>query len=207
MGALRAADLSMVGMIGYGEVFRWYDEGLLSDDSEVAVAFHLDSDSNPVQDTVALVDIRATIKEAPEDVRRELFLAAKRIHWSVRTEKAVLEAWNVADLGTEFEGFKQQKRIDAVGLLNEFRSLPVPGPKGISHESLTELFKAQFERERKITVGEKEIALEDIDAHLALTNPYGRRIFEDASNRAIAIMMCDQLLIGASDEEKIYEIG
>lgn len=209
MGALRAADLAVHGMIGYGEIFRWYNEDLVSDESEVAVAFHLDKDGNPVQDTVALVDARATLEKLPEEIRGELLKAAKRIHWTVRTPAALTKAWAKV-LQVEADGviaFENQKKADAVGLLNNFRSLPVPGPQGIGPESLSELFLAQMERERRITVDGKEIALEDIDAHMVLNNPYGRRIIEDATNRAVALMMCDQLQIQATPEEQNLEMA
>ena len=38
MGALRAAELHVFGMVGVGRVFELFRDGLLEDDDEVAVA-------------------------------------------------------------------------------------------------------------------------------------------------------------------------
>ncbi len=40
IGALRAAELSEFGMIGVGEIFRMFKEGILDSDDEVAVIFN-----------------------------------------------------------------------------------------------------------------------------------------------------------------------
>ena len=39
MGALRAAELDWLGMIGVGRIYEWYRDGLIEDDSEVAVSY------------------------------------------------------------------------------------------------------------------------------------------------------------------------
>src|SRR5207253_3671063 len=42
MGALRAAETAAFGMIGIGEVYRMYVDGVITDDDEVALAHGLD---------------------------------------------------------------------------------------------------------------------------------------------------------------------
>jgi hypothetical protein len=185
-------------MIGYGEVFRWYNEGLVSDDSEVAVSFTVAKDGACVPSTIAMVDVRATIADYTD--KKNLFDIAKRIHWSDRTPNRLAKAWKEA--GFDWDGvIYSQKYDDALGLLTNFRDLPVPGPKDIDAKSLTHLFMSQFNRERRVVVEEKEIALEEVDAHIALSNPYGRRVFRDANNRAIALLMCDRTGINLTPEE------
>jgi hypothetical protein len=205
MGAIRAADVAAHGMIGYGKIFNWYYESVITDDSEVAVAYYVAQDGSCVQSTVALVDVRATIETLEPAVDPELlFLEAKRIHWTRRTKQTVLSKWK--KIGFEFDGeFVEQKKIDAIGLLTNYKDLPVTGPIGVGPSSLTHLFMAQFERERR--VGEKKIGLEEIDAHVALTNPYGRRIFEDANNRSLALILCDHMQIGCTTDERDYELA
>ena len=63
MGALRAAELEAFGMVGVGEVFRMFRDGVLEDDDEVAV-IHGPSDAAYVTLTEALVNIRATLASA-----------------------------------------------------------------------------------------------------------------------------------------------
>lgn len=58
MGALRAAELESFGMIGIGEVFRMYRDGIVESDDEVALM------CDPVHNTAfseALVNVRITV--------------------------------------------------------------------------------------------------------------------------------------------------
>ncbi len=63
MGALRAAELDAFGMLGHGQVYRAYADGLLEDDDEVAVT-HAVSELGfqPLSD--AMVNIRQTLADA-----------------------------------------------------------------------------------------------------------------------------------------------
>ena len=61
MGALRASELSSFGMIGIGQVYSLYKDGILESDDEVAII--CDPFSNaPLSE--ALVNIRETLKKA-----------------------------------------------------------------------------------------------------------------------------------------------
>ena len=61
MGALRASELDVHGMIGVGRIYEWYRDGVLEDDDEVAVATNPDT-FEPV--SVPMVNIRETLKTA-----------------------------------------------------------------------------------------------------------------------------------------------
>ncbi|WP_321420341.1 TfuA-related McrA-glycine thioamidation protein [uncultured Methanomethylovorans sp.] len=61
MGALRASELDVHGMIGVGRIYGWYRDGVLEDDDEVAVATNPDT-FEPV--SVPMVNIRETLKAA-----------------------------------------------------------------------------------------------------------------------------------------------
>lgn len=63
MGALRAAELHPFGMLGYGEIFAGYRDGLLEADDEVAMVHGSPHDGYPVF-VDALVNIRATLTHA-----------------------------------------------------------------------------------------------------------------------------------------------
>ncbi len=59
MGALRASELDVYGMVGVGKIYRWYKEGAINSDDEVALVFHPETGralSEP------LVNIRATLE-------------------------------------------------------------------------------------------------------------------------------------------------
>lgn len=63
MGALRAAELVPLGMLGIGHVFAAYRQGRLIDDDEVAV-LHAPAELGWRPVTEAMVDIRATLAAA-----------------------------------------------------------------------------------------------------------------------------------------------
>lgn len=59
MGALRASELDTYGMEGVGKIYRWYKDGAINSDDEVALVFHPETRralSEP------LVNIRATLQ-------------------------------------------------------------------------------------------------------------------------------------------------
>src|SRR5262249_32379648 len=65
MGALRAAELHLFGMIGVGQVFEAFRDGRLEDDDEVAVA-HGPAEYGYPSLSDAMVNIRATLRRAEE---------------------------------------------------------------------------------------------------------------------------------------------
>ncbi|WP_283133081.1 TfuA-like protein [Rhizohabitans arisaemae] len=133
MGALRAAELDVHGMVGVGEIYRWYRDGEIEDDDEVAL-FHAPAESGYAAASEPLVNIRATLRAAvaAEVIGRttaaDLIGLAKAMHYPDRTyppiigtareiglppyELAALEAWLPG-------GRVDQKRRDAVTLLRE----------------------------------------------------------------------------------------
>ncbi|HEX9241927.1 MAG TPA: TfuA-like protein [Anaeromyxobacter sp.] len=72
MGALRAAELAPLGVVGVGRIFRWVRDGVIDDDGEVAL-LHGDAEHGFRPLTVPLVAVRA----AAEDARAEGLLSAR----------------------------------------------------------------------------------------------------------------------------------
>ncbi|MDD1676043.1 MAG: TfuA-related McrA-glycine thioamidation protein [Methanomicrobiales archaeon] len=94
MGALRAAEMDTLGMVGIGEVYRMYREGLLDSDDEVALVFDPvtgDALSEP------LVNIRATLRSAQEKgvidatAHTVLLAAARSLYYPERTYPRICE--------------------------------------------------------------------------------------------------------------------
>lgn len=65
MGALRAAELHSYGMVGIGEIFQWYRDGMIEADDEVAVR-HAPEEYKYKQVSEPLVNIRKTLSIARE---------------------------------------------------------------------------------------------------------------------------------------------
>ena len=68
MGALRAVELYKLGMIGVGEIFRMYRDGVIDADDEVAVCYEASS-CEPT--SVPLVNIRHTLNVAVKNALLE----------------------------------------------------------------------------------------------------------------------------------------
>src|SRR5260370_39745209 len=97
MGALRAAELCSVGMIGYGNVFEWYRDGVIDGDDEVAL-WHCDEDNGFRPLSEPLVNIRVTLNEAAaaqcltEVQARQLVELAKQTYYPQRSYDYLLQA-------------------------------------------------------------------------------------------------------------------
>jgi hypothetical protein len=82
MGALRAAELAGQGMRGVGRIYRWYRDGVVRDDAEVAL-LHADAEHGYQPLTVPLVNVRW----AAEVARRRGVL-----RWMRRQERSTRSA-------------------------------------------------------------------------------------------------------------------
>lgn len=97
MGALRAAELHEFGMIGVGQIFADYRDGILTDDDEVAVTVGTeDSGFRPLSE--AMVNVRATLAAAEAagvvsaESRSTLEAYAKSLYYPDRTYPALFAA-------------------------------------------------------------------------------------------------------------------
>lgn len=140
MGALRAAELARFGMVGVGEIFADYRDGILEDDDEVAVAHGL-ADDGFAPTSIAMVNIRATLDRAVAEgvtdgkTRTELVALAKRLWYPDRTWAALLGAAQAAGQPALAAlrrwlpgGAVDRKRDDALALLDAIGELLAHGP-------------------------------------------------------------------------------
>jgi hypothetical protein len=137
MGALRAAELAPFGMTGVGEIYRAFATGTLEDDDEVAVA-HAGPDDGwrPLSD--AMVDVRATLRRAvdlgvvDEAVAGRVAARVKATPYPRRLLATALDGSSEAEraLGAWLPGGRvHQKRLDALGLLDQVAGDQSPGGK------------------------------------------------------------------------------
>jgi hypothetical protein len=91
MGALRAAELHTLGMVGVGRIFRWYRDGEVIDDAEVAL-LHAGPEHGHRPLTVPQVEVRWSAQQTlPQREARALIEASARIFYQERTKKRVLD--------------------------------------------------------------------------------------------------------------------
>jgi len=137
MGALRAAEMDTLGMVGIGEIYRMYKSGELVADDEVALVF------DPVSGmslSEPLINIRFTLISALEEgiidpgEHGVLLTAARAIFYPQRTYRSIVaRAGDAVSLGTR-ERFLSwveihacdQKRTDAIAALEYIRGITIP---------------------------------------------------------------------------------
>ena len=194
MGALRASECDWIGMIGVGQIYQWYRDGITEDDAEVALSYaeRIGSDGEAIYypNTVPLCNIRAA---APDP---QFFKVMQAVHYTERTPKLCEETWG----GPDYPCI-DQKALDAIEALTTFRSLkPAPQAKpGVEH--LSYYFQALYDRDRQLVIQGQAIPQQHIDSYVLLHNPEYERIAWDAANQELALMLCDCLCVMVDPQE------
>ncbi|MDD1678841.1 MAG: TfuA-related McrA-glycine thioamidation protein [Methanomicrobiales archaeon] len=137
MGALRAAELDVLGMVGIGEVYRRYREGNLESDDEVALIF---DPSTGLALSEPLVNIRATLQSAEDrgiidpSTHTMLLAAARGLYYPERTYPRICESAGGALSSLVRDAFLRfaktepvdVKRKDAIQALEYIRDQLIP---------------------------------------------------------------------------------
>ncbi len=136
MGALRASELDVHGMIGVGKIYEWYRDGVIEDDDEVAVATNPDT-FEPV--SAPMVNIRETLKAAcgkgiiTSVVYAQLIDIAKKTQYGQRSylgiiRQGILIGSLSEELGKKLLDYCRNqetdvKKEDAIMVLNKIKEL------------------------------------------------------------------------------------
>jgi hypothetical protein len=134
MGALRAAEMDTLGMVGIGKIYRMYKSGELESDDEVALVF---DPSSGLALSEPLINIRFTLKRAQEEgiidtVEHDaLLVVARQVFYPQRTYRTIVaQAGDILDARTRDRflvwvetGQCDQKREDAVAALEYIRNI------------------------------------------------------------------------------------
>ena len=141
MGALRAAEMDTLGMVGIGEIYRMYKSGELESDDEVALVF---DPSSGMALSEPLINIRFTLKRAIQDgiitpdEHDTLLTSARSLFYPKRTYRAIVsgagesvdEKTKECFLSWVTTGVVDQKREDAVAALEYIRNIVTNGITG-----------------------------------------------------------------------------
>ena len=134
MGALRAAEMDTLGMVGIGEIYRMYKSGELESDDEVALVFDPNSGLSLSE---PLINIRFTLRLAKETgiidtaVHDALLASARSLFYPKRTYRAIVSgSGETVDAATRKQFLAwvdthacDQKRNDAVAALEYIRGI------------------------------------------------------------------------------------
>lgn len=136
MGALRASELDVHGMIGIGTIYGWYRDGVIEDDDEVAVTTNPDT-FEPV--SAPMINIRETFRDAcdqgliSEESCKMLTDLAKRTHYGERSyfgitkeasRKGILSEEKASELFIYCRDNERDiKREDAILVLEKVKEL------------------------------------------------------------------------------------
>ena len=165
LGALRAAELDVFGMEGVGEIYRWYQQGIIDGDDEVAVLQASEHDGFQAL-SEPLVNIRFNLKRAQNRriisarTARAMVVTAKQLHFTERSYDAALAEAELSGAAcselTDLRAFWQRERIDlkredALALVrtiadrvNDGRSWPHQRPVKTSHTLYLHLFEREY---------------------------------------------------------------
>ncbi|GAA0333501.1 TfuA-like protein [Streptomyces blastmyceticus] len=159
IGALRAAELDTLGMIGVGNVYRWYRDGVFEGDDAVSVA-HRETGSL-ASINVPLVNLYAAILAAcdsgvlRQEAARSLMACLEREYYPLRTPERVLAIaeecgesafgpWYREQTGANPGVFdqKQADALEAFALAEKLNVLPCavvrPQARGVERDWRTE---------------------------------------------------------------------
>jgi hypothetical protein len=92
MGALRAAETWKLGMIGVGQIFTMFRDGILDADDEVALIYERDTYrklSEPLVNIRAALDMAATAGVIDEREKNDLLLKMKSCYFPERSHQAL----------------------------------------------------------------------------------------------------------------------
>ena len=129
MGALRAAETQKFGMIGVGQIFAMFRDGILDADDEVALIYERDTFrklSEPLVNLRAALDMAAAAGVIDEREKNGLLLKMKSLYFPERSHQA-LQAMSPS-LRDYFKTvpWPDIKRDDALQLLHTIREMHPP---------------------------------------------------------------------------------
>jgi hypothetical protein len=188
MGALRAAETDGFGMVGVGEIYRWYKDGVITGDDEVAL-LHGDESSGYSSLSLPLVNIRASVRAAlsknamsPAEAAR-LIGIAKAIYYPDRDVGTLLGRCREASLSDAeleaatrilTEDYVDLKKADARELLLTIRRVGDgldPLPKAIPFTfARSSVFENLYNLDQKVCAGANEVTLQEVAEYFAVNS-------------------------------------
>lgn len=215
MGALRAAELHALGMVGIGNIFNAYRDGMIIADDEVALTYGPAELSYP-QITVPLVNVRATLKAAEScgyiTTEQTQFLLARfqSIHFSQRTRLEMREemlkcGFKPEDFQNIFvENFIDQKRLDAIEALKFAGCLGCDQVnKGRNNKVAKTHSLNVLDQQDRIT--EDGFRRREIAKYISISQDNFENTLANSLNRSIAILFGKMTSVSPTEDQVHYQ--
>lgn len=203
MGALRAAETDCFGMIGIGQIYRWYRDGFITGDDEVAL-MHGDADMGYQSLSLPLVNIRASVELAvsrnrmSNETAGQLIEKVKAIFYPHRHVANILQHCREAHIAADeieavrrvlTEEYVDQKKADAQEMLIAIRrcvdgidALPEPVPFTFARSSV---FESLYNLDQRVQTENGEVTLQEVAEYFALHSTDFNAIRRASLDRAI----------------------
>lgn len=213
MGALRAAETERFGMVGIGTIFRWYRDGIVTGDDEVAL-LHGEADADYISLSIPMVNIRASVAQAlsrgllDPSIAEQFLDIARSLYYPERQRSIIVERCQEAGFTADQLHAVEQtltadyvdlKRADARELLITVRRVldgTDPRPTRVPFTfARSSVFEALYNIDRPVRAADgSQVTLQAIGEHVTLHCPDQAQIRNAALNREI--VMYFGLLLG-----------
>ncbi len=223
MGALRAVETETYGTVGAGEIYRWYRDGIVSGDDEVAL-LHGDEHGGYPSLSLPMVNIRASIHRAVSAgrIRAEpaarAVEAAKSIHYQERVLPNILgqsKSFGLSDeeccavqsaLTVDYVDQKKEDARELLELVAGYLDGSVPRPQQVAFDfARSSTFETLYYLDRDVHVNDYAISQERIAEHTALYCPEFRRLRRSSLDRTLVAFFAALLDIRVTQEEVAKE--
>jgi hypothetical protein len=218
LGALRAVELARFGMVGIGEIFRWYRDGMIEADDEVAIR-HASQEHDYRGMSEALVNMRQTFRLAHEraivssSTAETLLAIGKQLHYTERLYQSVLEQGAAAGLPAEeiaaLRAFLKdhrvdQKKLDAIEMLEHIAELQKSDARPAINFELQHTTRLDELMDKDICLdpsGEVPLTPEMLVGHCRSDGEEFKRLHDRAASNRLMLDLAQQLGVTVSDAE------
>jgi hypothetical protein len=216
MGALRAAEMHSLGMVGVGTIYRMYRDGDLTDDDEVALLHTGPADAYRAL-TEPMVNIRATLDQARSAGRlsacevQHVLEAARCLHFARRTIPLICASTGLpverleAVRSVFADAYVDAKAADARLVLEELRRAP-PARKPRPQPARSRAFERLYNNDRRVRHTEVDVPLQSIATHAALHALDFDELNAAALDRALIVVLAELLEARVTTEDVIVEV-
>ena len=222
IGALRASELSEVGMVGFGRIFDYYSNLLFTSDDEVAISHNA---VYPYECySVPLINIRFTLQDMVEeklldpDISNKLLKRFMSLHFSERTFDFIKYDREFSPYHSIIlDNYKDWKILDAVSCLEKVNK----DSSDFAQSSFLSSAKSSLVSDgnnpialfvdSKYYITHKDQPREEIDSHELLNkiskDPNAELHLYNSYNRYAAILLANYLSITPSEEEIDFHLS